>query len=75
MWSGAVMPVRARLPRKSVRQIVTPSSGRMISSPCFLESTNMPVETNYVYILPPNKYMTISDGALRLTGPVERRGL
>lgn len=46
--------------------------------------TNMPVvevtdrlavEANRVYILPPNKYMTISGGVLRLTGPVERGGL
>ncbi len=37
-------------------------------------SDGMPVEANHVYIIPPNKYMTIADGALRLTGPVERRG-
>jgi two-component system CheB/CheR fusion protein len=29
---------------------------------------------NHVYIIPPNKYMTISGGVLRLTGPVERGG-
>lgn len=34
----------------------------------------MAVEANHVYILPPNKYMTISGGILRLTGPVERGG-
>jgi PAS domain S-box-containing protein len=33
------------------------------------------VEANRVYVIPPNKYMTISDGILRLTGPVERGGL
>src|SRR5262249_15200612 len=27
---------------------------------------------NQVYIIPPNKYLTISKGVLRLTGPVER---
>jgi two-component system CheB/CheR fusion protein len=32
----------------------------------------MAVEANYVYIIPPNKYLTISKGVLRLTGPVER---
>ena len=32
------------------------------------------VEANTVYVIPPNKYMTISDGALHLTGPVERGG-
>lgn len=34
---------------------------------------DMPVEANHVYIIPPNKYMTIRGGILRLTGPVERR--
>lgn len=33
---------------------------------------DMPVEANHVYIIPPNKYMTIHGGVLRLTGPVER---
>jgi two-component system, chemotaxis family, CheB/CheR fusion protein len=33
------------------------------------------VEADHVYVLPPNKYMTISEGVLHLTGPVERRGL
>ena len=32
------------------------------------------VEANHVYIIPPNKYMTISGGVLRLSGPVERGG-
>ena len=40
-----------------------------------VEATDgMAVEANRVYILPPNKYMTISGGVLRLTGPVERSG-
>jgi two-component system CheB/CheR fusion protein len=34
----------------------------------------MRVAANCVYILPPNKYMTITGGMLHLTGPVERRG-
>ena len=33
------------------------------------------VEANCVSILPPNQYMTIADGVLHLTGPVERGGL
>src|SRR2546430_11116658 len=37
-------------------------------------ANGMAVEANHVYIIPPNKYMTISGGALRLTGPVERGG-
>ena len=32
----------------------------------------MAVEANHVYIIPPNKYLTIAKGVLRLTGPVER---
>ena len=40
-----------------------------------VEATDgMAVEANRVYIIPPNKYMTISGGVLRLTGPVERGG-
>jgi two-component system CheB/CheR fusion protein len=34
---------------------------------------DMPVEANHVYIIPPNKYMKIRHGTLRLTGPVEPR--
>jgi two-component system CheB/CheR fusion protein len=30
------------------------------------------VEPNHVYVIPPNRYLAISDGVLRLTGPVER---
>src|SRR5262249_33228572 len=33
---------------------------------------DMPVQANRVYVIPPNKYMTIVDGTLRLTGPVAR---
>jgi len=32
------------------------------------------IEPNHVYVIPPNRYLAISDGVLRLTGPVERRG-
>lgn len=34
----------------------------------------MAVEANRVYIIPPNKYMTISGGVLRLSGPIEHGG-
>jgi two-component system CheB/CheR fusion protein len=34
----------------------------------------MQVEANHVYIIPPNKYMTIADGFLQLSGPVQRGG-
>jgi len=30
------------------------------------------VERDHVYVIPPNRYLAISDGVLRLTGPVER---
>lgn len=37
------------------------------------EATNgMPVVSNHIYIIPPNKYMSIHDGILRLTGPVKQ---
>jgi two-component system CheB/CheR fusion protein len=32
----------------------------------------MLVEANHVYVIPPNKYMTISGGVFCLTGPVKR---
>ncbi len=32
----------------------------------------MPAAANRVYVIPPNHYMTIAGGVLRLTGPVER---
>ncbi|UQA59153.1 chemotaxis protein CheB [Polyangium aurulentum] len=35
----------------------------------------MPILPDHVYIIPPNKQLTIKDGALHLTRPVERRGL
>jgi two-component system, chemotaxis family, CheB/CheR fusion protein len=34
---------------------------------------HMTVEANHVYIIPPDKYMTIHAGVLSLIGPVERR--
>lgn len=47
---------------------------RQTTMPVMEAKEGMRVEANRVYIIPPNKYMTISDGVLRLTGPVERRG-
>ena len=46
---------------------------RHTTMPVVEAGNDMPVEANHVYILPPNKYMTIQGGILRLTGPVERR--
>jgi two-component system CheB/CheR fusion protein len=45
---------------------------RHTAMPVVEAENDMPVEANHVYILPPNKYMTIHNGVLRLTGPVER---
>jgi PAS domain S-box-containing protein len=46
---------------------------RHTTMPVVEAENDMPVEANHVYIIPPNKYMTIHGGVLRLTGPVERR--
>ena len=46
---------------------------RHTSMPVVEAAEGMVVEANRVYIIPPNKNMTISSGVLRLTGPVERR--
>jgi two-component system CheB/CheR fusion protein len=47
---------------------------RYTKMPVVEATEGLVVQANRVYILPPNKYMTISGGALRLTGPVERNG-
>lgn len=46
---------------------------RHTTMPVVEAENDQPVEANHVYIIPPNKYMTIHRGVLRLTGPVERR--
>ncbi len=48
---------------------------RSTAMPVFEAEEGMPVAADRVYVLPPNKYMTIGGGKLRLTGPVERGGL
>lgn len=35
----------------------------------------MPVEANHVYVIPPNRYLTISAGVLHLSEPTVRRGM
>jgi two-component system CheB/CheR fusion protein len=45
---------------------------RHTSMPVKEAADGMRVEADRVYIIPPNRYMTIADGVLRLTGPVER---
>ncbi len=48
---------------------------RQTRMPVVEAAEGMSVEANHIYILPPNKYMTIADRVLRLTGPVERHGV
>jgi two-component system CheB/CheR fusion protein len=45
---------------------------RNTTMPVVEAGDGMAVEANRVYIIPPNKNMTIAAGVLRLTGPVER---
>ena len=45
---------------------------RHTSMPVIEAEEGMAVLANHVYIIPPNKNMTIADGGLRLTGPVDR---
>jgi two-component system CheB/CheR fusion protein len=45
---------------------------RHTALPIIQAANDMPVEANHIYVIPPNKYMTIRGGILRLTGPVER---
>src|SRR5436190_14742675 len=42
--------------------------------PMLEAADGMPVERNRVYVIPPGVYLSIRDGALRLTNPRERHG-
>jgi two-component system CheB/CheR fusion protein len=46
---------------------------RHTAMPVVEAQDDMAVEADRVYVIPPNRYMTIRGGVLRLTGPVERR--
>ncbi len=46
---------------------------RHTAMPVVEAENHVAVEANHVYIIPPDKYMTIHGGVLSLTGPVERR--
>ncbi len=48
---------------------------RCTTMPVVEASEGMTVAVDHVYILPPNKYMTLAEGALRLKGPIKRQGL
>ena len=45
---------------------------RCTKMPVVEATDGMAVAANQLFLLPPNKYMTISNGVLNLTGPVER---
>lgn len=47
---------------------------RHTSMPVAEAVDGMKVVADQVYVIPPNKYMTIAQGTLRLSGPVERSG-
>src|SRR5947207_4579321 len=42
--------------------------------PVMEAAEGMPIERDHVYIIPPGVYLSISEGALRLTNPRERHG-
>jgi two-component system CheB/CheR fusion protein len=44
---------------------------RHTTMPVVEAKNDMRVEANHVYVIPPNRYMSIHGGVLRLTGPVE----
>jgi two-component system CheB/CheR fusion protein len=46
---------------------------RQTTMPVVEAAEGMPVEANHVYVIPPDRYMTIRGGVLPLTGPVARR--
>lgn len=43
--------------------------------PVVQATDEMPIEPNHVYVIPPNKYLSIDGDALRLSKPIERRGI
>jgi PAS domain S-box-containing protein len=48
---------------------------RHTSMPVLQVEDQMKVQRNHVYMIPPNKSLTIKDGILHLSKPVERRGM
>lgn len=48
--------------------------GRHTEMPVEQAADNKKVEPNHVYVIPPNATLTIKDGSLRVTPPVEARG-
>jgi two-component system CheB/CheR fusion protein len=54
------------------RSLMVELIARQTSMPVEQAEDKVRVEANHVYIIPPNKYMTIHGGVLTLTGPVQR---
>ena len=49
--------------------------GRYTDMPVIQVEDEMPVEPDHVYIIPPDRYLVINAGILRLSKPTERRGM
>jgi two-component system CheB/CheR fusion protein len=49
--------------------------GRYTTMPVVEVEDRMRIQPNHVYLIPPNKYLSIDRGELYLTTPVERRGI
>jgi len=54
------------------RSLMAELMARHTTMPVVEAKDKQRVQPNHVYIIPPNKYMTIANAALNLTGPVER---
>ena len=49
--------------------------GKHTRMPVRQVAEDISVRANHVYVIPPNKYLSISKGVLRLAPPLERRGI
>ena len=49
--------------------------GKQTAMPVVQVTDEVQVEPNHVYVIPPNRYLTISGQRLHLTEPIERRGV
>lgn len=56
------------------RSLTAELLGRNTTMKVVQAEDQMPVEINHVYVIPPNKYLTIRDGVLHLSTPITRHG-
>jgi len=49
--------------------------GRSTEMTVLQAEDGMRIEADHIYIIPPNRYMAVTDGSLRLTVPTEHRGM